>query len=226
MKIKNINAIEVAAEQQAYLVKVFGWMGTGLITTGLVAVWVVNNIGMIHPIMFFGAIIIELILVFRLARRVMQMSVNVATASFIGYSALNGFTLSGIFLIYTTESIATTFFITSSIFIVMAVFGYMTKRDLTKMGSFLYMGLIGIVIALVVNIFIGSSTVSLAISCLGVIIFTGLTAYDVQKIMKLNIIGNAGTDEDTKEAILGALTLYLDFINLFLMLLRLVGNRR
>ena len=226
MKIKNINAIEVAAEQQAYLVKVFAWMGTGLITTGLVAVWVVNNIGMIHPIMFFGAIIIELILVFRLARRVMQMSVNVATASFIGYSALNGFTLSGVFLIYTTESIATTFFITSSIFIVMAVFGYMTKRDLTKMGSFLYMGLIGIVIALVVNIFIGSSTVSLAISCLGVIIFTGLTAYDVQKIMKLNIIGNAGTDEDTKEAILGALTLYLDFINLFLMLLRLVGNRR
>ena len=222
----NISEYEVEAEQQVYLVKVFGWMGAGLLTTGIVAMWVATNIGFINPILFFGAIVLELILVYRIARYVMTMSVNVATLTFIGYSALNGFTLSGIFMIYTTESITSTFFIASSLFAFMAVYGYSTKRDLTGLGSFLYMGLFGIFIALIVNMFLGSSILSIVISCIGVIVFTGLTAYDVQKIMKMNIIGNAGTDEDTKEAILGALTLYLDFINLFIMLLRLFGTKR
>ena len=222
----NISEYEVEAEQQEYLVKVFGWMGAGLLTTGLVAMWVVQNIGLINPILFFGAVILELILVYRIARHVMTMSVNVATLTFIGYSALNGFTLSGLFMIYTAESLTSTFLIAASLFAFMAVFGYTTKKDLTRMGSFLIMGLFGIIIAMVVNMFIGSSAVSLAVSCLGVVIFTGLTAYDVQRILKMNIIGNSDTDEDTKEAILGALTLYLDFINLFIMLLRLFGTRR
>jgi FtsH-binding integral membrane protein len=223
---QSFSASEIAAEQQAYLVKVFGWMGSGLITTGLIATWVARNMGFINPVLFFGAIIVELFVVFRLARHVMRMSAPVAMLTFLAYSALNGFTLSGLFLIYTAQSLANTFFIASSIFIVMAVYGYTTRRDLTSMGSFLTMGLIGILIAMVVNMFIGSSSISLAVSFLGVIIFTGLTAYDVQKILQMNIIGNAGTDEDTKEAILGALILYLDFINLFIMLLRLMGDRR
>lgn len=223
---ENISDAQIKAEQQAYLVKVFGWMGTGLITTGIVAAWVAQNIGFINPLLFFGAVIIEFFLVYRIARYVMTMSVNMATGTFIGYSALNGFTLSGLFLVYTAESLTSTFLIAASLFAFMAVFGYTTKKDLTGMGSFLFMGLFGIIIAMVVNMFIGSSAVSLAVSCLGVIIFTGLTAYDVQRILKINIIGNADTDEDTKEAILGALTLYLDFINLFIMLLRLFGTRR
>ncbi len=223
---ENISDSQIKAEQQAYLVKVFGWMGTGLITTGIVAAWVAQNIGFINPLLFFGAVIIEFFLVYRIARYVMTMSVNMATGTFIGYSALNGFTLSGLFLVYTAESLTSTFLIAASLFAFMAVFGYTTKKDLTGMGSFLFMGLFGIIIAMVVNMFIGSSAVSLAVSCLGVIIFTGLTAYDVQRILKINIIGNADTDEDTKEAILGALTLYLDFINLFIMLLRLFGTRR
>ena len=223
---ENLSASQIEMEQHAYLIKVFGWMGAGLVTTGLVAAWVAQNIGMINPMLFFGAIILEIILVYRIARYVMTMSVNMATGTFIGYSALNGFTLSGLFMIYTAESLTSTFLIAASLFAFMAVFGYTTKKDLTRMGSFLIMGLFGIIIAMVVNMFIGSSAVSLAVSCLGVVIFTGLTAYDVQRILKMNIIGNSGTDEDTKEAILGALTLYLDFINLFIMLLRLFGTRR
>ena len=228
MKFKsgNLSTAQVEMEQQTYLIKVFGWMGAGLVTTGLVAAWVAQNIGMINPILFFGAVLLEFILVYRIARYVMTMSVNMATGTFIGYSALNGFTLSGLFMIYTAESLTSTFLIAASLFAFMAVFGYTTKKDLTHMGSFLIMGLFGIIIAMVVNMFIGSSAVALAVSCLGVVIFTGLTAYDVQRILKMNIIGNSGTDEDTKEAIRGALTLYLDFINLFIMLLRLFGTRR
>ena len=225
-KSENLSIAQVEMEQQTYLIKVFGWMGAGLVTTGLVAAWVAQNIGMINPILFFGAVILEFILVYRIARYVMTMSVNIATGTFIGYSALNGFTLSGLFMIYTAESLTSTFLIAASLFALMAVFGYTTKKDLTRMGSFLLMGLFGIIIAMVVNMFIGSSAVTLAVSCLGVVIFTGLTAYDVQRILKMNIIGNSGTDEDTKEAILGALILYLDFINLFIMLLRLIGTRR
>ena len=191
---ENLSAAQVEMEQQAYLIKVFGWMGAGLVTTGLVAAWIAQNFGMINPMLFFGAIILEFILVYRIARYVMTMSVNMATGIFIGYSALNGFTLSGLFMIYTAESLTSTFLIAASLFAFMAVFGYTTNKDLTRMGSFLIMGLFGIIIAMVVNMFIGSSAVSLAVSCLGVVIFTGLTAYDVQRILKMNIIGNSGTD--------------------------------
>lgn len=223
---KNISTAQIEAEQQEYLMKVFSWMGAGLTTTGLIAYWVVNNLGFISPILFFIAVGLEFYLVYRIARYVMNMSVHMATLSFILYSALNGFTLSGLFLVYTQESLTSTFLITASLFGFMAFYGYVTKKDLSKMGSFLMMGVVGIFITFFVNMFIRSETISLAASFLGVIIFTGLTAYDVQKILKMNIIGNAGTDEDTKEAIRGALTLYIDFINLFIMLIRLIGTRR
>ena len=216
----------IISEQNQYMVKVFSWMGAGLIVTALVAMWTINSIGLISPSLFFGGIIAEFFLVYKLSRYVMSMPVNKAKLIFIGFSALNGFTLSGLLMMYTTASIVSTFFIASSIFIFMALYGYTTKKDLTAMGSFLRMGLFGIFIAFIVNIFLQSNVMSLVISMIGVLVFTGLTAYDVQKISKLNIIGNAGTDEDTKEAILGALTLYLDFINLFIMLLRLLGDRK
>jgi len=222
----NITDAQIQIEQQAYLTKVFGWMCIGLITTGLVALTVVQYNMYINPILFFIAILLEFFLVYRISRYVMQVSLTMAMGMFIGFSALNGFTLSGLFYVYTSESLTSTFLIAASIFAFMAVYGYSTKRDLSKMGSFMYMGLFGILIAMIVNIFMQSSAMYLAISCIGVVIFTGLTAYDVQKILQMNIIGNAGTDEDTKEAIRGALTLYLDFINLFIMLLRLLGTRR
>ena len=222
----NITASQIELENQQYLTKVFGWMFTGLITTAIVSHYVASYIQQINPILFFVAIGLEFFLVYRIVRYVMTMTVNMATLSFVLYSALNGFTLSGLFYTYTAESLTTTFLITSSIFAFMAFYGYTTKKDLTGMGNFMYMGLFGIIIASIVNFFLQSSMIYYVTSLMGVLIFTGLTAYDVQKILKMNIIGNSGTDEDTKEAILGALILYLDFINLFIHLIRLIGTRR
>ena len=222
----NITASQIELENQQYLTKVFGWMFTGLITTAIVSHYVASSIQQINPILFFVAIGLEFFLVYRIVRYVMTMTVNMATLSFVLYSALNGFTLSGLFYTYTAESLTTTFLITSSIFAFMAFYGYTTKKDLTGMGNFMYMGLFGIIIASIVNFFLQSSMIYYVTSLMGVLIFTGLTAYDVQKILKMNIIGNSGTDEDTKEAILGALILYLDFINLFIHLIRLIGTRR
>ena len=156
----------------------------------------------------------------------MQMSAAQATGVFMLYSALTGVTLSFVFLAYTAASLTSTFLVTAGTFGAMSFYGYMTKRDLTAMGSFLFMGLIGIIIASLVNFFLQSPMVYWLGTYAGVLIFVGLTAYDTQKIKEMNILGNEGTEEDTKEAVRGALTLYLDFINLFLMLLRVMGNRR
>lgn len=145
---------------------------------------------------------------------------------FIAYSAIMGVSLSTIFLVYTASSIFTTFFITAGTFGVMAFLGYTTKTDLTKFGSILMMGLIGIIIASVVNMFMGSETTDYIISILGVLIFTGLTAYDVQKLKRIGSGVEYGTDETNKLAIMGALNLYLDFVNLFLFLLRFLGDRK
>ena len=216
----------IAAEQQAFMVKVFGWMGGGLLVSGLVATWIAGNVGFIGMGTFIVAAILQLVVVIGLVSRVERMSANMATGLFIFYSALTGVTFSTLLLIYTAESVASTFVITAGVFGVMALYGFTTKKDLTGWGSFLFMGLIGIILASVVNIFMRSSTMGLVISYVGVLIFTGLTAYDVQKIKELNVIGNVGTEEDTKEAVIGALRLYLDFINLFIMLLRILGTRR
>jgi FtsH-binding integral membrane protein len=179
-----------------------------------------------NSLIFWGLIIGEFICVAVLVSIVSRISSNTATFIFLGYSALNGLTLSGIFLIYTSQSIASTFFVTAITFGVMSTYGYFTKRDLTSIGNLATMALVGIFIASIVNIFLGSEILYWIITYVGVLIFVALIARDTQKIKELNIIGNEGTEEDKKEAIMGALTLYLDFINLFLFLLRLLGRRK
>jgi hypothetical protein len=180
-----------------------------------------------NPIIFYGLIIAELALVFTLSARVAKMKASTATAMFIGYAALNGLTLSFIFLAYTQSSIASTFFICAATFVACSIYGMTTKRDLTSLGGFMTMGLIGIIIASVVNLFVRSSGMSMIISYVGVLVFVGLTAYDTQKLKTMALSQPADLDAGVirKGAIMGALSLYLDFINLFLMLLRILGNR-
>ncbi len=222
------------AQQQAstiFLAKVFNWMAIGLGVTGVVAFFTAST-GLAATIigspLFFILILAELGLVFYLSARVEKIQASTASSLFIGYSVLNGLTLSVIFLAYTSSSIAATFFITAGMFGAMAVYGLVTKKDLSGWGSFLFMGLVGIIIASIVNIFLQSSGMYWIISMLGVFIFTGLTAYDVQKIKRIGegTIMNQGEEAISKGSIMGALTLYLDFINLFLMLLRFFGGSR
>ncbi len=215
-----------------FIRSVYNWMAIGLGLTGFVAFYVSNSEAMMRLIfgnrlVFFGLIIGELALVFSISARVNKMRASTATSLFLLYAALNGATLSTIFLIYTRTSITSTFFICAATFVVSSIFGMVTKRDLTSMGQFMFMGLIGIVIASVVNLFVHSSGMSLIVSYIGVIVFVGLTAYDTQKLRTMAISQPDGLDGGTirKAAILGALTLYLDFINLFLMLLRILGSR-
>ncbi|MBI5556524.1 MAG: Bax inhibitor-1/YccA family protein [Deltaproteobacteria bacterium] len=215
-----------------FLAKVFNWMAIGLGLTGVMAFLVANSatamqIFIMNPLMRWGLIIAELGLVFYLSARVMRLSPQAATALFVIYSALNGITLSVILQVYTATSVAGTFFITAGMFGAMAIYGMVTKKDLSSLGSFMFMGLIGIVIASVVNIFMQSSMMAWVISGLGVIIFTGLTAYDVQKITQIGAAGimSEGEAAIRRGAIMGALALYLDFINLFLSLLHFMGNR-
>ena len=229
--LRTMSVDSVAAEQQRFMVRVYNWMTAGLAITGFMAFYVSNNETIMNiifgnPIMPIVLMIAQIGLVFWLASRVMQMSVSQATGVFMLYSGLTGITFSFIFVVYTSASITSTFLVTAGTFGAMSLYGYTTKKDLTSWGSFLFMGLIGIIIASVVNMFMQSTMMHMIITYAGVLIFVGLTAYDTQKIKEMNILGNEGTDEDTKEAIRGALTLYLDFINLFLMLLRLMGDRR
>ncbi len=231
----NVNQITVTqARREAssiFLAKVFNWMAVGLGLTGIVAL-VTSESGIALTIasspIFFILIIAELGMVFYLSARIERIQAGTATLLFYGYAILNGLTLSVIFLAYTRSSIAGTFFITAGMFGAMAVYGMTTKKDLSGWGSFLFMGLIGIIIATVVNIFLQSSSLYWAISFIGVFIFTGLTAYDVQKIKNMGEKGilEQGEEAIKKRAIMGALALYLDFINLFLMLLRIFGGNR
>lgn len=209
--------------------RAFVWMTLGLAITGLTALFVADS-NLIEVIFSSGSfwmlVIAELAVVWFLSSRIMKLSMPVATAAFAVYSLLNGVTLSPIFLVYTGESITSTFFITAATFGTMAVFGYTTKRDLSSWGSYLMMALIGLIIASVVNIFLGSSQLMWAVSYLGVLLFVGLTAYDTQQL-KAMIAASIGDEEQTKKvALLGALNLYLDFINLFIYLLRILGKRR
>ena len=219
------------AEAQRYMVKVYSWMSLALIVTGLVAMYTAGSESLVNLIFgnritFYALIILELIAVGTLAGLISRMNAHIATIIFIGYSALNGLTLSVVFLVFTTESIASTFFVTAGTFGVMSVYGYTTKSDLSKWGNLLFMGLIGLIIASIANFFMKSTMIYWVTTYIGVIIFVGLTAYDTQKIKNSNVIGNEGTEEDSKEAIMGALTLYLDFINLFLYLLRIFGRKK
>ena len=206
-------------------------MAAALSVTGLVAYYlsqsidfwtfIAENVSLIWVILFA-----QLGLVMWISARIMSMSMSTATVLFIIYSAMMGVTMSSIFMLYTAESIAYVFFITAGMFLVMSVIGYVTRMDLSKVGSVLFMALIGIIIASVVNIFLESEMLYWIISYVGVVVFTGLTAYDTQKIKHMLVEYGTADDLGNRFALLGALTLYLDFINLFLFLLRIFGNRK
>ena len=174
----------------------------------------------------WGLVIAEFALVIGISAAINRLSLATATLMFVAYSVINGAMLSSIFMIYTAASIASVFFITAATFAVMALIGYTTKTDLTSVGKLLFMALIGLVIATIVNMFIGSSTLTMICSYVGVLIFVGLTAYDSQKIKNMLMQAPDAGESSQKLALLGALTLYLDFINLFIYLLRIFGDRR
>jgi FtsH-binding integral membrane protein len=207
-------------------------MTMGLAITALVSLSIemvipeVRTLMLYYPVIFWGLLIMELVLVWGLSAAINKLPAVLATLIFLFYAALNGVTFSVIFLVYQLGSIAYTFFITAAMFGAMSVFGYVTKIDLTKVGGFLMMGLVGLIIASVVNIFVASSTLDWLISYIGVFIFVGLTAYDTQKIKNMSMNVESASEEGNKASIMGALALYLDFINLFLLLLRIMGRRR
>lgn len=211
--------------------KVYVWMTLALCITGLTAMVVANNDRIIYELLqnsllFWGIIIAEVALVFVISGMVARLSMTTATLLFILYSVLNGVTMSLIFLAYTESTIASTFFITAGTFGALSLYGYMTKKDLSSWGSILGMALLGLIIASVVNAFMESDTLYWIISYVGVLLFVGLTVYDTQKIKRAIMDpGNEVDDDLHKIALLGALSLYLDFINLFLYMLRIMGDR-
>jgi uncharacterized protein len=214
----------ISIAQTGVMRGVYGWMGAGLAVTAFFSLLTVSSPALLQAILgnrilFYALVFGELGLVIGISGAINRISAGTATLLFLAYAALNGVTMSTIFVAYTSSSIASTFLITGGMFGAMSLFGYLTKSDLSSWGSFCFMGLVGILIASLVNIFLHSSLIYWVVSFCGIIVFTGLTAYDTQKI---KLIGNQGR----KGAILGALTLYLDFINMFLIMLRLTGERR
>lgn len=214
------------------LQQVYAWMAGGLALTGVIAWWVSQSPAMLNLVfgnqaVFFGLILLELGLVFGLSWGLTRLSATMATGGFLLYAAINGVTMAFIFLAYTQESIASTFLVTGGTFAAISMYGYTTKRDLSTWGTYLFMALIGLILASVVNIFLQSSALSWVTTYAGVLIFVGLTAYDTQKIKEMSAHIDARDSENfQKMAIMGALRLYLDFINLFLYLLRIFGKRR
>ena len=223
--------LEMSAAFPVLMRKVYLWMTLALVITGFTAYYVAHNETLLtalvtNQILFWGLVIGELVLVFVLSAAINKLSLTMATLMFVLYSLLNGATMSFIFLIYTYSSITNVFFITAATFAAMAAFGYFTKTDLTSMGKILMMALIGIIIATIVNIFTKSDGLAMILNYLGVLVFVGLTAYDSQKIKQMMLTATDAGEGAQKMALLGALSLYLDFINLFLYLLRLFGSRR
>lgn len=212
-----------------YMTKVYGWMFLGLSLTAVVAFLTASTPAIMevlfsNRILFFGLMIGQLFMVGFLSLRIQKMSAAVATAIFLAYAALNGLTFSILLLAYTTGSLLTVFAITAGTFGIMSAVGYFTKQDLTSFGKIMFMGLIGVILASVVNFFMKSEMLYWIISYVGVAVFVGLIAYDTQKIKAYALLDN---EEDRKRgAVLGALALYLDFVNLFIYLLRLFGGRR
>jgi FtsH-binding integral membrane protein len=225
------DALEIDQGLRTYMLKVYNYMGAGLALTGITS-WVVFNgvenqagwaLALVNAHWVFA--LLGLGAVFFLSFGINRMQASTAMIAFLAYAVINGVWLTPVLLIYTGASVAKTFFVVAAMFGAISLYGYTTKRDLTGMGSFLIMGLFGLIIAMVVNIFLQSSAMEFAISVLGVLIFTGLTAYDTQKIKEIYFAGD-GHEIAKKKSIMGALTLYLDFINLFLMMLRFLGDRR
>ena len=239
---KTTDQVVIDEGLRAYMLKVYNYMTTGLLLTGLVAYFfgkasiVTNELGQIIGITSIGAMLFgsplkwvvmlaPLGFVFYLSAKINKMSVSSAQITFWIFSAIMGLSLASIFIVYTQASIARVFFISSGTFAAMSLYGYTTKKDLTKLCGFLFMGLIGIIIASLVNLFFQSSALHFAISVIGVLVFVGLTAYDTQSIKNMYYAGDSES-VGGKKALMGALRLYLDFINLFIMLLRLFGQRR
>jgi len=220
--------VEIDVGLRDYMLRVYNYMAGGLVLTGIVAYLGVAS-GLYQAIagtfLYWVIVFAPLALVFLLSFRIQSMSLGAAQATFWAYAALVGLSLSGLLLVYTGASIARVFFITAATFGGMSLYGYTTRRDLAAVGSFLFMGLIGIIIASLVNFFIASSALQFAISVIGVIVFVGLTAYDTQAIKEMYWEGD-GAVVAGKKAIMGALGLYLDFLKLFRMLLQLMGQRR
>jgi FtsH-binding integral membrane protein len=217
--------------QSTLMRNVYIWMTLALAVSGATAWYVANSYNLLNAIFssswgFLGLVVAELALVWILAGMIQKLSFLMAGIMFVVYSVVNGLTLSCIFVAYTTESIASTFFITAGMFAAMALIGTFIKKDLSGLRRFLLMALIGLIIASVVNIFLGSSTMYWIITYVGVLLFTALTVYDAQQIKNMiALYGNDVNESTQKIALLGSLTLYLDFVNLFLYMLRIFGNR-
>lgn len=236
--VSSESAVKYNFGLRAYMMQVFNYMAVALFFTGITALYassdafmslMVTNGANGASLSMLGWVIqlAPLFIVFFLSYKIQSMSVQAAKTTFWVYSVAMGLSLGAIFHQYTGESIARAFFITASVFGAMSIYGYTTKKDLTSFGSFLFMGLLGIIFASIINIFLKSSALAFASSVIGVLIFTGLTAYDVQKIKSMYYhTANLSDEASSKSAIYGALTLYIDFINLFIMLLRFFGTSR
>ena len=221
--------VEIDVGLRQFMVSVYNYMALGLALTGVVA-YASAESGLYAslvetPLLFWGVALAPLALVLLLSFRIERMSLGGAQAAFWAYAAMVGLSLAGLFLVYTGMSMARTFFITAAMFFAMSLYGYTTRTDLTSIGSFMLMGLVGIIIASVVNLFLESSAVQLAISVIGVVVFIGLTAYDTQRIKEIYLASD-GSAVAGKKAIMGALALYLDFLNLFMILMQFTGDRR
>lgn len=234
MKFENsFSRVEELQAQQVFpalMRKVYLWMTLALVITGFTSYYVATSPNLLTIIygnsaVLWGLIIAELALVFGLSAAINKLSLTTATLMFVLYSVVNGATLASIFFVYTASSIAEVFFITAGTFGAMAIFGYTTKTDLASMGRLLFMALIGLILAAIVNIFVQNSMLDFVISAIGVLVFVGLTAYDSQKIKSMLMTAGDMSETTQKVALLGALTLYLDFVNLFIYLLRLLGKR-
>ena len=220
--------VELDLGLRRYMLRVYNFMAGGLLVTGLVAYAAVAT-GFYQQLagtpLMWVVLLAPLGAVLLLGFRIERMTTGAAQATFWSYAALMGLSLAGIFLVYTGTSVARVFFISAATFGAMSLYGYTTQRDLSQLGSFLFMGLIGVVLASLVNIFVGSSALQFMISVIGVLVFTGLTAWDTQRIKEVYVTSDP-RDALTKKALMGALALYLDFINLFVMLLQITGQRQ
>lgn len=214
-----------------FMYKVYGWMALGLFVTAFTAYMVSSSTSLMQLIygnrlVFYAILAVELILVIYISRALPRLSSQTAGVLFLIYALANGLTFSVIFLTYDIGSIGSVFAVTAGMFATISLYGYTTKKDLTSIGSYILMALVGLIIASVVNLFFANDRVALVLSYIGVIIFTALTAYDTQKIKEMSVTAEASSGAGEKVAIMGALMLYLDFINLFLDLLRIMGRRK
>lgn len=231
MDNKSIIGSQAQISESSFISKVYLWMSLGLLVSASGSLWILSQPALLklvftNNLVLFGLIGAELGLVIWLSAAIRSMGAGLAKGLFIGYSFLNGVTLASIFLVYTGASIVTTFAITAGTFFFFALYGATTKKDLTGVGQLAFMGLIGVILASVVNIFLKSTGLMWATTFIGIAVFLGLIAYDTQKLKALHAAGFENAEMEKKLAVMGALTLYLDFINLFILLLRIFGKRR